>query len=180
MLSAYPVNPSLGAPFDGLNTTYGEPSQYKRLSAIAGDAPFTAPWAWYLKAFSHNENSKGVWGLVFEEQIPGVPDKLGVQHGSDLAFLFPGLLGEESDPRETGYGELVDVMFDAIINFVRDGSPNGKAEGDCDAEYRWPEFGQTGKVKGLSDEDLAYARLPPWRPGFEVIEEYLIGSLKGA
>lgn len=178
MLEAYPVDPSLGAPFDGRNTTYGEPSQYKRMSAIASDAVYTASWTFYLDTFSQKTN---VWGLLFEEPIPGADEALGVQHGSDMVFYFPKMFGDEEDPRTNGYVGLVNTMHDAVINFVSDGDPNGKAgDGwDCDEEgdgYQWPEYGETGLVTALNASCLATAVEPPYRPGFDVIEEYLILS----
>lgn len=171
MLSAYPTDPALGAPFDGLETTYGEPSQYKRMSAMASDAMWTAPWHYYLDAFSRRTK---VWAIQFEEAIPGAPEALGVQHGSDLAFYFPEMFGERKDPRRIGYEGLVDTVFDALVRFVVDGDPNG-ANGGCEeGRYGWPEYGQSGLVTVLDAGNLATAQEPPYRPGFDVIEEYLI------
>lgn len=167
MLAAYPIDPALGAPFNGRNTTYGEPSQYKRMAAIASDAQWIAPWHWYLDMFSQRMDT---WGVFFEEPIPGERPALGVQHGTDLAFYFPKLFGEERDPRKNGYSDLVETIHDALINFVRSGDPNG---GDK-CGYQWPEYREDGLVTALNASHLATAIAPPYRSGFEVIQRYLI------
>lgn len=41
MLQAYPKDPAVGCPFDGLNTTYGVSSQYKRMAAIFTDGIYS-------------------------------------------------------------------------------------------------------------------------------------------
>lgn len=173
MLAAYSNEPAFGAPFDGRNTTYGQPSQYKRMSAIASDASYTAPWRWYLETFSQKTD---VWGLLFEEPIPGVKPALGVQHGSDMVFYFPEMFGEGADPRENGYAELVDAIHDALVNFVNDGDPNGHGA-DCGGDgYTWPGYDENVLVTVLNASMPAAAVQPPYRPGFDVIEEFLISE----
>lgn len=172
MLEAYPIEPALGAPFDGRNTTYGQPPQYKRLAAIAGDTSYTAPWRWYLDAFS---KTSSVWGIQFEEPFPGAPVALGVHHGSDLAYYFPEMLGGRYDASRNKYGGLINTIHDALINFVTYGNPNGQAIGCGEGGgYCLPEFGESGLVTALNASHLAAAIEPPYRPGFEVIEQYLI------
>lgn len=173
MLAAYPNEPAVGAPFDGRNTTYGQPSQYKRMSAIASDASFTAPWRWYLETFS---NETDIWGLLFEEPIPGAKPALGVHHGSDMPFYFPKMFGDGFDPRKNGYAELVDVIHDALVTFVSDGDPNGDGAECSGDRYEWPKYGQEGLVTALNASLPAAPVEPPYRPGFDVIEKFLIAG----
>lgn len=173
MLEAYPVDLSQGAPFDGRNTTYGEPSQYKRTSAIASDTMYTAPWRWYLQRFSQNTK---IWGIHFEEPITGERPVLGMQHGSDFAFYFPEMFGEGNDPRKNGDSEFVDTVHDAFVHFVNSGSPNDGHQADCATEgaYHWPEYGASGMVTVLNASLPAATIEPPYRPGFDLIQRYLI------
>lgn len=107
----------------------------------------------YLRLF------RNVWGILFDEPIPGSPLEFGVQHGSDLPFYFPLLNGVDKDPRRHGYTELVETMQSAVVRFVATGSP-----GD------WPQG--KDKVMRLSRSE-AKAVAPPYRPGFEVLRDYL-------
>ena len=181
MLSAYPPDPSLGCPYGGKNTTYGQPSQYKRLAAIFTDSQYTEAWTEYLSTFSTTQKT---WGILFDEPIPG-PDgagkqgELGVQHGSDVAFYFPTLLGEQNDSRNNSptTRKLVGMLQSALVNFVADGDPNG-ANGNGERVngegYQWPEFNSSQqKVTRLTALDGGEAVSVPKRPGFDVIRQAL-------
>ena len=136
MLEAYPNDPSLGCPFDGRNTTYGQPSQYKRMAAIFTDGTYTEAWTEYLRSFSTRTKT---WGLLFEARIPGpgIDAAFGYGHASDLPYYFPTLLGAANDPRNNGRSRLVEIMQSALVNFVADLDPDG---GDGMGGGRWPLF----------------------------------------
>lgn len=78
MLSAYPMDPSVGGPnrrpkhHTRITIPIQTPLSHRRRRSL------TAPCAWNLKAFSGNKKSRGVWGVVFDEAIPSMPEKLGV------------------------------------------------------------------------------------------------------
>lgn len=83
MLEAYPNIPALGCPFDGYNTTYKQPSQFKRMAAIFTDGTYAEPWVEFLETFSSKTKT---WGILFEQPIKDTPPAFGVQHGSDVIY----------------------------------------------------------------------------------------------
>jgi carboxylesterase type B len=161
MFKAYPNDPAVGCPYDGKNTTYGQTSQYKRMASIMTDSMYTEAWTEYLDIFSPSK----VWGIMFDEPIPGTDPAFGVQHGSDLIFYFPTLFGSDGDPRTMGMGKLVDTIHESITHFVNDLAPTSSG-------YDWPMYADTKKVTQLSAQGPA-AIDPPYRPGFPVLREYL-------
>ena len=171
MLEAYPNDPTLGCPFDGRDTNYGQGSQYKRMSAIATDVTYTEAWVEYLETFSEEAN---VWGLVWEQPIRGAPPEYGATHAADMSYYFPSLLGPDLDPRAYGNGELMSALQEALINFVNDGDPNGCGTGVWhSSSYDWPSYAESRKVTALSAGKVAEAVSPPKRSGFDVIHEFL-------
>lgn len=167
-LAAYPPDPAAGAPFTNSPDTFGQPEQYKRLAAITTDSIYVEAWTEYLHTFSRDPNTK-IWGILFEEPIPGAPPELGVQHASDLVFYFPTLLGEEADPRTHGAGDLVERVQAALVRFVAEGDPNaGETEG------LWPRFeeGKKEKVVALDRAGVREVDLPR-RKGLELLREGL-------
>lgn len=172
MLAAYPNDPALGCPFDGLNTTYNQPSQFKRMAAISTDGTYAEGWSEFLDTFSSETNA---WGIVFEQPIKGTPPAYGVQHGSDVVYYFPTLAGPKADPRGYGQRALVDAIHDALINFVYDGDPNGSPSlsAQNSSEYVWPLYSETGMVTALNATEVTTAIPPPHRPGFDVIHRFL-------
>lgn len=171
ILAAYPNVPALGCPFDGLNTTYDQPSQYKRMAAIFTDTTYTEAWEEYLTWFSKTQPT---WGLQWETPIPGpgIDFAYGVTHASDLAYYFPDLLEEANDPRRSGQAHLVDQLQCALVNFVTDLDPNGDRTSSETDTYHWPSFGEGGKVTSFTVELGAHEVLPPNRRGLEVIRKW--------
>jgi acetylcholinesterase len=161
MFQAYPDDPSQGCPYDGRNTTYGQPSQFKRMAAIMTDSTYTEAWTEYLKVFGATKT----WGILFDEPIPGSKPAYGVQHGSDLVFYFPTLLGPVADPRNNGLGALVDTLQSALVHFVNDLDPNG-------GDYTWPMYADAQQVTSLSARGPAAVDVPH-RPGFDVLRQFL-------
>ncbi|KAF2720384.1 alpha/beta-hydrolase [Polychaeton citri CBS 116435] len=172
-LQAYPNDPFVGCPFDGTNTTYSQSSQFKRMAAIFTDTTFTEAWTEYLQTFSKHTS---VWGFLWNQAIPGpgVPPELGIQHGSDLPFYFPSLLGPGNDPRSKGLGDLVRTLHRALVNFVVDLDPNGGQSGWCDEPAEpWPKFAEEGKIIRFDARAEFLVSNLPYRPGFEVLRRWL-------
>ena len=169
MLEAYPNNPALGCPFDGRNTTYGQPSQYKRMAAIFTDGTYTEAWTEYLHSFS---SATKTYGLLFSERIPGpgIDPALGYGHASDLPYFFPTLLGPANDPGVNNQSRLLEILQTALINFVSDLDPNGRNER---GGGRWPLFADAEEVVSLSAASGAVAVRLPRRPGFDVLRRTL-------
>lgn len=169
MLEAYPNNPALGCPFDGQNTTYGRPSQYKRMAAIFTDSIYTEAWTEYLKYFSSDTKT---WGMLFEERIPGpgFDPAFGFGHASDLPYFFPTLHGPANDPRANNQSHLLEVMQTALINFVTELDPNGR---DGTSRGHWPLFAEQQEVTSLSGARGAVSVPLPYRPGFDVLRRTL-------
>ena len=176
MLEAYPNDPVLGCPFDGSDTEYGDGSQYKRMAAIATDGIYTEAWTEYLETLSLKTKT---WGLYWEQPIHGAPPELGIVHGSDMSYYFPGLLGEKMDPRAfgNGNGDLMASVQKALINFINDGDPNGcnLEDGKDDQDHRPPFalYSESGMVTYMNASRVAVALPPPKRRGFDVIHKYL-------
>lgn len=172
MLAAYPNDPALGCPFDGRNTTYNQPSQFKRMAAIATDGTYVEGWWEFLETFSRETNT---WGIEFEQPIKGTPPAYGIQHGSDIIYYFPTLAGPKADPRGYGQGKLVDTIHDALANFVYYGDPNGSSQlaTQNSSGYVWPLYSDTGMVTALNATEITTAVSPPYRPGFDVIHQFL-------
>ena len=171
MLEAYPIDPALGCPYDGRNTTYNQPSQFKRMAAIATDSQYVEPWTEYLDTFSEKTN---VWGILFEQPIPGVGPAYGAVHGSDIPYYFPLIGGPGNDPRNDGLADLVDTILTAVVNFVNEGDPNGcKAVSRHSGRNQWPVYSETRKATALNATQGAVAVLPPHRPGFDIVHKFL-------
>ena len=166
LMAAYPNDPTVGCPYDGQNTTYGQPSQFKRMSAIMTDSTYTQPFVEYLDTFSKVQS---VWGIEWAQRISGtgVDPAYGVTHGSDLFFYFPRLGGDKRDPRLHGQAALVHQIQDGLANFVTDLTPQSRSE-----RYKWPMFAQERKVTRF-DSNGAQTVNAPHRPGFDVIREGL-------
>jgi carboxylesterase type B len=169
MLEAYPNDPALGCPFNGADTNYGEGSQYKRMAAIATDGTYTEGWAELLATLSLKTKT---WGIYWEQPIPGAPAALGVVHGSDLIYYFPGLLGAKTSPSSLDK-DLMNAVQDALINFVHFGDPNGCLSESGNGRYHWPSYGESQKVTVMNASLVAEAQPPPHRPGFDVIHKFL-------
>ena len=173
MLTEYPNDPSQGCPFDGKNTTYDQPSQYKRMAAILTDGTYTEAWTEYLQSFSSKTNT---WGMLFETPIPGSQEALGVQHASDLVYHFPELLGADRDPRaQVKTRKVVDLLHSMLVNFVSNQDPNGLHGDEAKEEYcfRWPLFEEQKQVMSLSAEKGAVAVDLPQKDGFGVLKTAL-------
>ncbi|KAH7105065.1 Alpha/Beta hydrolase protein [Auriculariales sp. MPI-PUGE-AT-0066] len=165
VLAAYPNDPALGCPYDGQNTTYGQPSQYKRMASIFTDSNWVEPFVEYLDIFS---KTQATWGVLWNQPIPDTDPAMGVQHGSDLFYYFPTLGGEEHDPRAFGQERLVYEIQDALISFVVDLTPKGPKD-----TYQWPKFSVDRKVTSFTAADGPATVDAPYRPGFDVLRESL-------
>lgn len=169
MLKAYPNAPALGCPFDGRNTTYNQPSQFKRMAAIFTDGTYAEPWVEFLETFSSKTNA---WGIMFEQPVKGASPAYGIQHGSDVIYYFPTLATAAADPRSYGQAELVTTIQDALINFANDGDPNGLTSQPL-SEYHWPLYSEAGTVTALNASKITESVQPPHRSGFDVIHRFL-------
>jgi para-nitrobenzyl esterase len=69
--------------------------------------------------------------------VPGFEE--GAEHGTELTYLFPGLLGELDE----GQQRLSDHMVDYWTSFAHQGRPEARAE-------RWPRFRSAGDVLSLA------------------------------
>jgi acetylcholinesterase len=147
MLQAYPNDPAVGCPYDGRNTTYGQPSQFKRMSAIFTDGTYAEPWTEYLQLFPR------AWGVLFEQPLTNNP-AYGVQHGSDVPYYFPSISNHTFSP------QLTTTMQSALIRFVTDLKPG------------WPPYAATQRVVSIKEGETQEIK-PPDRPGFAVIKRYL-------
>ena len=78
LLELYPDVPALGSPYGTGNETFGLSSQYKRASAIAGDASFQATRRQWIRAAS----AAGVktFGYLFTDQNAALSPKIGRAH----------------------------------------------------------------------------------------------------
>lgn len=170
MLKAYPDVLEKGCPFDGKNISYGEPSQYKRMAAIMTDSQYVGAWMEYLHQFA--KSGAPTWGLSFEEPIPGLEEgeTFGVQHGSDLVFYFPNILGHKSDPRRCDKtARLANHLQTALIHFVVESNPTTE-------DNHWPQYDHKdhhSKVLALSTEDRKGIVGLPYRAGFKILHEFL-------
>ena len=169
MLEAYPNDAALGCPFNGEDSEYGEGSQYKRMAAMATDGTYAEGWSELLATLSLKTKT---WGLYWEQPIPGAPAALGVTHGSDLIYYFPGLLDNRSTLVSLDQG-LMDTVQDAFINFVNFGDPNGCPSEPGSGGYYWPSYGESQKITVMYASVVAEAQSPPHRPGFDVIHKFL-------
>jgi acetylcholinesterase len=172
-LDAYSDNPAEGCPFDGKNTTYGQASQFKRMSAIFTDTVYTEAWTEYLEEFSKHTQT---WGVLWGEPIPGpgISEAYGVQHASDLPYYFPTLLGKTNDPRNNKESLLMQQLQNALINFVVGLDPNGTS---CDKgglapkRNQWPKYGRQKAITCLTAFSGVHAVPLPYREGFEVMRK---------
>jgi acetylcholinesterase len=152
MLQAYSNDPALGCPFDGRNTTYGQTSQFKRMSAIFTDGTYIEAWTEYLRLFPH------AWGIMFEQPIPGTDPAYGVQHAADLGYYFPSVsVGGSSSQADK---MLQSTLQTAVVRFVANLDPG------------WPRWIDSQRVLAINANGTA-EEVPPHRPGFDVIKKFL-------
>ncbi|TFK25303.1 triacylglycerol lipase 3 [Coprinopsis marcescibilis] len=136
LLDLYPDIPELGSPYNTGGELFDLPSTYKRVSSILGDVAFEAPRRqWMDVASRHGVKS---YGYLFTQPQPLVEPDVGVEHGSEIAFVY----GNPLDPSPSAR-RLSNMMMDYWISFTVNLHPN-----DSKGSRRpvWPRYTRSSKV----------------------------------
>ncbi|TBU28362.1 extracellular triacylglycerol lipase precursor [Dichomitus squalens] len=139
LLQLYPDIPALGSPFGTGNETFGLSSEYKRASALLGDASFQAPRREWIQTAA----AAGVttYGYIFTDQHAAAADPAaGVQHASEIPYVYGDPTVTESN---MGVGVLATSMTHYWISFAVSGTPN---DGKGLPRTAWPQYQPNNQV----------------------------------
>ncbi|KAJ7204681.1 esterase 1 [Mycena pura] len=129
LLELYPDIAALGAPFGTGNETFGLDPQYKRWAALWGDFSLEA----HTRELRHLVSSLGdmpLYGYQFADadvQFPFIgqaPGSLGVNHATDLPYVFGSGATQVGDLSTPSAETLSTQMMDYWISFVVTTNPN--------------------------------------------------------
>ncbi|KAJ7766372.1 extracellular triacylglycerol lipase precursor [Mycena maculata] len=118
LLSLYPDIPALGwSPFNTGNNTFGLSPQYKRAAAIVGDLDFLSQRRLWIETAAN----AGVptFGYLFTQPQPELPPLLGVEHSSEITYVY-GALADNSSSSIL----LSRIMTDYWVSFATSLTPN--------------------------------------------------------
>ncbi|KAL0945838.1 hypothetical protein HGRIS_012121 [Hohenbuehelia grisea] len=128
LMELYPDDPAVGSPY---GQTTPLPRHYKRLSSIYTGLLWLAPRRLWSRAAT--KWGVNVFGYHFTDLYPNRLPHLGVQHGLELIYLFPGHIGLwDAD------AVLSRRMRDYWISFVSTSNPNN-VQGP-DAPPAWNKY----------------------------------------
>ncbi|PIL26441.1 hypothetical protein GSI_12199 [Ganoderma sinense ZZ0214-1] len=133
LLTLYPDNPALGSPFGTDNETFGLSSQYKRASALLGDASFQATRREWIQAAA----GAGVttFGYIFTDQNAALANPVrGVHHASEVAYVYGDPAIAEAN---VSSGVVALAMMDYWVSFAVNGTPN---DGNGLPKTTWPQY----------------------------------------
>ncbi|KAJ7430414.1 esterase 1 [Mycena galericulata] len=141
LLSLYPDDPALGCPFDTGNDTFGFSPEYKRAAALVGDLVIQAPRRFWSRAAS--EAGTKVYSYIFTDPQPQNPPYLGVDHTSELPYIYGGITAINGTAREA----LSEMMQDYWISFATSLDPN---DGKGSTRPIWEEYGENQRIIQLN------------------------------
>ncbi|KAJ7584694.1 extracellular triacylglycerol lipase precursor [Mycena floridula] len=120
LLELYPDDPAVGSPFNTGNETFGLSPGYKRFSALEGDISFQSQRRLWIQTAA-NAGVK-TFGYLFTEPTSGLAPSLGVDHSSEVLFVYGGVAVNASAPVEAR--QLSSVMVDYWVSFATSLDPN--------------------------------------------------------
>ncbi|KJA23957.1 hypothetical protein HYPSUDRAFT_1079387 [Hypholoma sublateritium FD-334 SS-4] len=135
ILELYPDDPALGSPFNTGNDTFGLPG-FKRAAAIMGDLSFHSQRRTWIQTASRA--GVKVFGYLFTQPQPENPPFLGVDHGSEVLFVY-GAPPDTSAPAL----HLSSIMIDYWVSFATSLDPN---DGHGNPRPAWPQYTEKNEV----------------------------------
>jgi len=137
LLELYPDIPALGSPFNTGNDTFGLSPGFKRAAALDGDISFHSQRRLWIQAAS-DANVK-TFGYLFTQPQPQNPPFLGVDHSSEIAYVYGSVLvgGTASDIL------LSTAMIDYWVSFATSLDPN---DGKGSARPKWEQYTPDNQV----------------------------------
>ncbi|RPD53636.1 extracellular triacylglycerol lipase precursor [Lentinus tigrinus ALCF2SS1-7] len=148
LLQLYPDNAALGSPFGTGNETFGFSSQYKRASALLGDASFQGPRREWIQAAS----TAGVktFGYYFTDQNAVTTPSKGVTHALEIPYVYGQTALTSPNP---AVRLLSEAMVDYWISFAVSLTPN---DGKGLNKTTWPQY-QSGQQVLLQFDTGSFA-----------------------
>ncbi|KAI0713037.1 extracellular triacylglycerol lipase precursor [Cerioporus squamosus] len=148
LMQLYPDDPALGSPFGTGNETFGLSSEYKRVSAIMGDATTQAPRREWIRAAS----GAGVrtFGYYFTDQNAVANASRGVAHKAEVPYVYGQTALTSPKP---AVRLLSEAMVDYWISFAVSLTPN---DGKGLNKTTWPEY-QSGQQVLLQFDTGSFA-----------------------
>jgi len=137
LLQLYPDIPALGSPFGTGNETFGLSSQYKRVSALAGDISFQSQRRLWMQTAA-NAGVK-TFGYLFTDPQTGNPPA-GVSHGSEVLYVYGGVALVGGTPSAI---KLSTIMIDYWLSFATCLDPN---DGHGNPRPHWAQFTPKNKA----------------------------------
>jgi acetylcholinesterase len=166
LLELYPDNPTIGSPFNDVNTTTypGYGAQFKRIAAMLGDYLLIAPHR--FNAETSIAQNRSVWSYRFNIALPTSPPAFGIPHASDIPFVF-------AIPN-ANYTEKMNMtsqfMCRSWVAFTHDLDPTGV---QLEGFPKWPRYNE-GPVNMLFGEQVGLEDAVYREEGIRFINEHLL------
>ncbi|KAJ7579027.1 esterase 1 [Mycena floridula] len=139
LLELYPDDPSLGSPFNTGNETFGLSTGYKRVSALQGDLSFQSQRRLWIETAA--KAGVKTFGYLFTEPQPSAAPRLGVEHGSEIVFVYGSVAVDPT--ASVSARQLSATMTDYWISFATSLDPN---DGKGIPRAKWEQYTPNNKV----------------------------------
>ncbi|KAJ7579028.1 esterase 1 [Mycena floridula] len=139
LLELYPDEPYLGSPFNTGNETFGLSSGYKRITALQGDVAFQSQRRFWIETAA--KAGVKTFGYLFTEPQPTLAPRLGVDHTSEIPFVYGSIAANASAPASAR--QLSTMMTDYWISFATSLDPN---DGKGLRRPKWEQYTPNNKI----------------------------------
>ncbi|KAJ7588057.1 extracellular triacylglycerol lipase precursor [Mycena floridula] len=139
LVELYPDDPVVGSPFNTGNETFGLSTGYKRISAIQGDITFQSQRRVWIQTAA--KAGVKTFGYLFTEPQPDLAPRLGVEHSSEIPFVYGDVASNTSAPASAR--RISSVMIDYWVAFATSLDPN---DGKGIPRPNWEQYTEENQV----------------------------------
>jgi carboxylesterase type B len=136
LLQLYPNDPSLGSPFGTGNQTFGLSPVFKQAAALNGDISFQSQRRFWIQTAS--KAGVKTFGYLFTQPQPSVSPVNGVEHGSEVLFVYGAPPDQSASARN-----LSTIMIDYWVSFATSLDPN---DGKGVPKPNWAQYTPKNQV----------------------------------